>query len=181
MVCGSGNAYCGSLKSQAFSSKNSVIKSNKGLPSDINAETLLFFQDVPISGCKNKSFLCFDSGSTRVLITHSFAKENNLRSVSIKFRLDVVGQRGEPEDGVLYYFEVVKNDGIKREIWGYGIDQIMDPVDPVDFSGVRHLFPHVPDSVFDPLPSKAPDILLGNICLGLHSVGGYGKDSVGDL
>ena len=75
MVCGSGNAYCGSLKSQAFSLKNSVIKSNKGLPSDINAETLLFFQDVPISGCKNKSFLCFDSGSTRVLITHSFAKE----------------------------------------------------------------------------------------------------------
>ena len=93
----------------------------------------------------------------------------------------MVGNKCQPEQGCYYDFELVRNNGSKRKVWAYGIDKIMEPPDPIDLSKINHLFPHLPTSVFAPKPPKAPDILLGNNFLGLHSSGGQGRDAVGDM
>ena len=179
LVCGSGNAYCGSVAPTLISC-NSSSSNCQGQP-DLCAEALLFFQEVPISGVGEPSLVCWDSGSTRALITHSFAKANNLRSEDVVFRLDVVSQKGTPQQGCYYVFEVRKIDGSTREIWAFGVDSIMEPIDDIDLSSVKHLFPHVPDKAFISLTSKSPDILIGTNFLGLHPSGGEGRDVAGDL
>ena len=81
---------------------------------------------------------------------------------SIVYRLDVVGQKGDPGESCYYIFELVKNDGSVRKIWAYGIDQIMEPTEPDDLSPIRDLFPHLPNEVFVPRTNKPVDI-LGNL------------------
>ena len=66
----------------------------------------------------------------------------------------------------------------QHSIWGYGIDHI---IDPVDLSGIRKLFPHVPSDTFTPLQQKRIDILMGINFNGLHPSGGLGVDAVDDL
>ena len=43
------------------------------------------------------------------------------------------------------------------------------------------MFPHLPDKAFASFGNRSPDILIGNNYLGLHPVGGSGRDCVGDL
>ena len=57
----------------------------------------------------------------------------------------------------------------------------MEPPDPVDLGPVKHLFPHLPSTVFAPLARKPVDILVGNNFFQLHPGGGHGRDSCGDL
>ena len=203
MVCGSGNAYCGSVRPSLFSSSScseessdsdsssdsssspASISSSDSLCSenfpDLNAETLLMFQDVKISGADSHAHTCWDKGSTRCLVTHSFAQANGLQKQKIVFKLDVVGSLGEPQDGWYYMFEMVRNNGTVRKVWGYGIETIMESPDPLDLSSVRSLFPHIPKEVFAPSSKKPVDILMGNNFLGLHPDGGIGRDAVGDM
>ena len=203
LVCGSGNAYCGSIRSYSVdpddsdsscSSTSSVVSSASSSTSsdnsrdssvevfpDIHAETLLLFQDVQVQGASNPANLCWDMGSSRCLVTHEYAQECAMRGHSIVYRLDVVGQQGEAAEGCYYVFELVRSDGSTRRIWAYGIDKIMEPSDHVDLSQVRELFPHIPNEVFAPRPMKKVDILMGNNFLGLHPNGGTGRDTVGDL
>ena len=82
---------------------------------------------------------------------------------------------------VLYSFEMQDKDGNRVPMWGYGIDKITDPVPPLDMSGIRPLFPHVPEEVFRPLPAKPLDILVGMNFFGLHPDGGTGLDRVKNL
>ena len=114
-------------------------------------------------------------------MTHAYAEQNQLRSQKIAFRLDVVGNKGDAQEGVLYELVLVENDGSKRKVWGFGVEIIMEPPEPVDLSPIRHLFPHLPDSIFIPLPKKPVDLLIGNNFFQLHPDGGQGRDAVADL
>ena len=66
----------------------------------------------------------------------------------------------------------MENDGSQRRLWGFGVETIMEPPDPVDIKAVRHLFPHLPNAVFSPLPKKPIDLLIGNNFLQIHPDGG---------
>ena len=68
-----------------------------------------------------------------------------------------------------------------HRVWGFGVDRIMCPPDPVDLSPVRHLFPHIPSNVFDPLPSKEIDVLVGMNFFSLHPSGGQGRNCAENL
>jgi hypothetical protein len=214
MVCGSGSAYCGSIRVLAhgssvrssssstessstlsscnLSSESSEINTsndssfsvesdsdNENFP-EVDAVTLLLLQDLKVLGSVSARS-CWDNGSNRVLVTHAYAKQNKLRSQNIAFRLDVVGIQGDPQDGVLYELALVENDGSERKIWGFGVENIMETPEPVDLSPIRHLFPHLPSSVFLPLPKKPVDLLIGNNFFKLHPDGGQGRDAAGDL
>ena len=141
---------------------------------------MLLLQDVNVLH-GSPARVCWDNGSNRVLITHQYALDNKLRSQKISFRLDVVGSQGCTQDGMLYEFIFVENDGTLRKLWGFGVDSIMEPPDPVDLGPVKHLFPHLPSAVFVPLARKPVDILVGNNFFQLHPDGGQGRDSCGDL
>ena len=93
----------------------------------------------------------------------------------------MVGNKGDPQEGVLYELVLVENDGSKRKVWGFGVETIMEEAEPVDLRPIRHLFPHLPDGVFLPLPKKPVDLLIGNNFFQLHPDGGQGRDAVGDL
>ena len=80
-----------------------------------------------------------------------------------------------------YEFDFDDMYGKLHRIWGYGIDEIIEPGEPVDLSNVRHLFPHVPDQAFHTLPKKRIDILVGLNYNALHPCGGIGVDLVGNL
>ena len=194
LVFGSGNPYCGAVKSTILSSSSSSSEdsdsSSSSTPSvslsdgkfpDLGAEILLMFQDVKISGSDNTANTCWDKGSTRCLVTHDFAKASGLPSQKIVFRLDVVGSLGEAQDGVYYMFDMVLNNGSVRKVWAYGIDSIMGSPESLDLTCLRSLFPHIPKEVFAPTEKKSVDILMGNNFLGLHPDGGLGRDAVGDM
>lgn len=180
MVHGSGNIYCGAVKPSYLSSSMALSSNNSQFP-DLGAETLLLFQEIDVVGVMRPGLACWDNGSSRVLVTHAYAKACNMRSEKIVYRLDAVGNKGTPVEGCYYIFEVIRNDGSKHTIWAYGIEKIMEPLENIDLSSVRHLFPHLPDKAFASFGNRSPDILIGNNYLGLHPVGGSGRDCVGDL
>ena len=93
----------------------------------------------------------------------------------------VVGGKETIEKGVIHEIEMVENDGTEHKVWGFGIDTIMEPPEPVDMHAVRHLFPHVPADVFEPLPRKRIDMLVGLNFFSLHPDGGQGRNCVGNL
>ena len=166
MVCGSGNAYCGAVRSRLIrgsrcnsdssdssSSSCSVnsIKSDtsssgsssssedfSGIP-DIDAETLLLFQEVPIVGAPRLSYTCWDNGSNRCLVTHRFASACNMRKQDVVLKLDVVGQKSGVQDSCYYLFEMIRNDGTTKKVWAFGLDSIMGITDPVDLARIRNL------------------------------------------
>ena len=210
MVCRSGSAYCGSVRSTVFyssgsgtdsssesDSSTSTSSSSSKLSSsrlsstsssdvadnfpDIHAETLPLFQDVPVVGGSRPANICWDNGSNRCIVTHAFAEQCSMRKTKIVFSLDVVGQRGAPSDSCYYIFELVLSDGSTKSVWTYGLDKIMEPYEHADLTKVRELFPHVPESIFAPQSSKEVDVLMENNFLGLHPHGGMGNDVVGDL
>ena len=64
---------------------------------DVNAETVLLFQDINVYGAEDAR-TCWDNGS---LINHDYAKRNNFYSQPITFRLDVAANgKGIPQEGV---------------------------------------------------------------------------------
>ena len=68
----------------------------------------------------------------------------------------MVGGTDTVNEGVVYEFDVVDNSEQVHSLWGFGIDQILDPPDPVILQPVCHIFPHV----FDTLPAKPVDLLV---------------------
>ena len=57
----------------------------------------------------------------------------------------------------------------------------MEAPEPVDLHPVRHLFPHIPDNVFDALAKKEIDVLIGMNFFSLHPSGGQGRNCVENL
>ena len=184
MVCGSGNVYCASAKvSKSLIHDTSTDSSSDSASPDIDVETLMLLEDIKVksgdsySECRN----IWDSGSNRILINNDYAKEQNLRSHEVTYKLAVVGGKETVEKGVIHEIEVVENDGTEHKVWGFGIDTIMEPPEPVDMHAVRHLFPHVHAGVFDSLPKKRIDMLVGLNFFSLHPDGGQGINCVGNL
>ena len=52
------------------------------------------------------------------------------------------------------------------------MEEIIDSPDPVNLKPVRHLFPHIPEDVFEELPKKPIDLLIGLNFFSLHPDGG---------
>ena len=188
-VCGSGNAYCGSVTYTTLSSSgSSTIGSGTDSSDceqlmnqvDLNAETSLLFQEVKVQNSSD-ALSCWDGGSTRCLVTHDFARANQFKAKEVIYRLDVVGNKGDPEKGFYYEFGLVQNNGDVKNIWAYGIEKIMEDPDPIDMSPLKQLFPHLPDAAFSPHVRRPVDILIGNNFLGLHPSGGQGRDSVDNI
>ena len=184
-VCGSGSVYCATAKfskpvDQSTSSKASGTVASSAV---MSAETLMLIEDVKVkTGSKySSSRTLWDGGSNRVLVNNDFAREQKLRSQSVKYKLAVAGGKESVEDGVIYEVDLVDNNGRVHSIWGFGLDTIIDPPDAVDLQPVRHLFPHVPDDVFQQLPQKRIDILVGLNFFSLHPDGGQGRNSIGNL
>ena len=115
-----------------------------------------------------------------MLVDNTFAAERNLKSRSTTVTMKVVGGHKKVKTKI-YEFDMVDMYMKKHSVWGYGIDKIIDPDDPVDLSPVRSLFPHVPDQAFGPMPKKRIDILIGLNFNSLHPSGGLGVDAVGNL
>ena len=170
LVCDSGVAYCLAAKS---------ITDQESTAIDVFEETLHYVQDIIVNkGDEARSI--WDNGSNRALVNNTFAEENNLKSRKATVTMNVVGEVKKVETKI-YELDLQDMYGRQHSIWGYGIDNIIDPDDPVDLQPVRHLFPHVPEQAFIPLPKKRIDILIGLNYNALHPSGGLGVDSVGNL
>ena len=115
-----------------------------------------------------------------MLVDNSFAAERSLKSRATTVTMKVVGGHKKVKTNI-YELDMVDMYGKKHSIWGYGIDKIIDPDDPVDLGPVRHLFPHVPDQAFAPMSKKRIDILIGLNFNYLLPSGGLGVDAVGNL
>ena len=170
LVCNSGIAYCLAARTHS---------SNKIGEIDVMEPTLPYCQDIIVNK-HTVSRVFWDDGSSRVLINNDFAKENNLRSRPAAVTMKVVGNV-KKMDVMIYELDLQDMYGKQHSIWGYGIDHIMDPDEPVDLSSVKSLFPHVPDRAFFPLPKRRIDILIGLNYNSLHPYGGTGVDVVGNL
>ena len=179
LVCGSGVAYCGNVKisSPVFSDSSG----EEATFPDLDAETLLCYQEIKVPGAEEKQNSCFDNGSNRCLVTNEFARDQQLDSQMIRMRLNTPGCAEKIEDTQLYTFHVEDNYGVRTKIWAFGVDQIMPDPSEVNLMSVRHLFPHLPASAFDTPPTSKVQILIGNNFLALHPSGGQGKDSVDNL
>ena len=77
--------------------------------------------------------------------------------------------------------EIVDNNEQVAKVWGFGINVIMEPPEPVNLQPIRSLFPHIPDNIFDPLPKKRIDMLIGLNFFSLHPSGGQGRNCVDNL
>ena len=174
MVCGSGNVYCAAARTKIAAVKES---------SQADEETLMLLEDTKFQfGSKSRSCRnLWDNGSNRILINNAFARENKLISTKVSYKIAVVGGKEVVEEGVVHEIELVDNCGTVHKVWGFGINLIMEPPDSVDAKVVRNLFPHVPDNIFDPLPKKRIDMLIGLKYFGLHPSDGQGRNAVGNL
>ena len=175
MVCNSGVAYVNSL----------LVKSNNqenGSLADIeeNAPTLSYQIDIKIGNGKSCRVL-FDGGSNRVLFNNEFARELSLFRRKAAISLNVAGGGQETLETDIYEVDLLDRLGEKHAVWGYGLETIIEPDDPVDMSPVSYLFPHIPGEVFRSLPKKRVDILIGLNFNGLHPSGGEGENCIGNL
>ena len=170
LVCNSGVAYCLAAKSSADKEYDDI---------DVHQATLHYIQDIVVNKGDTARSL-WDNGSNRVLIDNIYAKENNLKAREAFVTMKVVGDMKKMKVNI-YELDLQDMYGKQYPIWGYGMDSIMDPDDPVDLAPVRSLFPHVPVQAFSPLPKKRIDILIGLNYNSLHPSGGIGVDAVGNL
>ena len=175
LVCGSGVAYCTSLSARTFSEDGA---SDGGI--DENISTIPYVQDVPVQDAVDAR-LYWDEGSNRVLVDNEYAAENNMKAKDAKIVMNVAGGNKLKLDAKLYELILLDRKGKKYDIWGYGVDKIIDPDEPVDPGPVRSLFPHIPGKVFKPLIKRRIDVLIGINFNGLHPSGGKGRDCVGNL
>ena len=103
LVCGFGSAYTASAKfsTSANVSSSSDSSDDSDIP-DLTDETMMLLQDVRVKfgSSSSEARVLWDKGSNRVLIRHSFAKQMQLRSHQVSFKISVVGGRDSYEDGV---------------------------------------------------------------------------------
>ena len=123
LVCNSGVAYC--LSTLTESSRI-----------DVYQPTLHYLQDVSVNDDDQSARLLWDNGSNRVLISHEFAAERNLRNRMTSITMKVVGGSYKKVNTRIYELDLVDRQGRKHSIWGYGIDRIIDPDDPIDLTPV---------------------------------------------
>ena len=176
LLCNSGVDYVNSLLVHSGMKTGTGVDGNLGE----NDPTLSYQMDV-VMGNGNSCRILFDGGSNRVLFNSEFAVENNLYERDASINLNVAGGGHESLDTKIFETDLVDRKGERHAIWGYGLENIIDPDDPIDLSPVRDQFPHIPEAVFQPLTKKRVDILIGLNFNGLHPSGGEGDNCVGNL
>ena len=165
MLHASGVAYCLATGTKSLGDPTSTIQ---------------FLQDIFVEATEAR--IHWDTGCSKVMVTHEFATKAGFRSRPAKFKLQVVGHQWEDVDGKAYHFEMTDRFGHRHSVWGYGIEKItVGASGRQDISGLRHLFPHVPPQAFKAVPEKPVDILFGVDYFDLHPAGGVGRDQQGHL
>ena len=173
LVHGTTNVYCAALSASGSTVQRfSCVKENQ--------ETIFFLQDIPVRKTRSSARVMWDKGSNRVLINESYAKKFNLVSKNVTYMMEVVGSEPKQVRSKIYLLDLIDMYGNVHSIWGYGTTKIMSSSVP-DLSGIRHLFPHLPEAAFAALPSKEVDILIGLNMNQLQPAGGLGDDKVGGL
>ena len=175
LVCQSGVPYCTQLTTRTSSQGS---KSLRVSDIDENVQTIPYIQDLTVAskGEKSQARAYWDGGSNRVLVNNEYAMENNMTPSPVTVIMKTAGGGREKLEANLFELHLVERNGICHRIWGYGVDTILEPDDPVDPSSVRHLFPHVPKEVFVKIQKRRIDILIGLNYNGLFPTGGTGKD-----
>ena len=176
LLCGSGVPYCAAARfrkgNKSRTTPNVAGEAFKDV--DENAETVPFFQDIPVEGGDVHARVFWDDGSTRVLIREKFAEELGLMKREVLYSLEVVGSVQEMK-GNIYLLNLVDMYGKPHKIWGYGIDRIMLSSVP-DLSALESIFPHVPSAAFKAMEEKEVDILIGLNMNEIFPEGGTGVD-----
>ena len=182
LLCGSGVPYCAAAKFKPSrnarpaidTTQNSVTSCEAFEDVDQFAETIPYFQDIPLEGTDEEARVFWDDGSTRVLIREEFAEQLHLVRREVKYSLEVVGSVQE-RTGYIYLLSLVDMYGQSHRIWGYGMDRIMLSSVP-DLSALESLFPHVPGAAFKAMREKEVDILIGLNMNEIFPDGGAGVD-----
>ena len=86
-----------------------------------------------------------------MLINTSFAEEISLPEKTTSITMNLAGGDKKRLEVKLYDFKVEDRFGIRTQMWGYGIDSIIEAEEPIDPGPIRHLFPHVPTATFKKL------------------------------
>jgi len=89
------------------------------------AETVCYFQDIPVNGYNESARTFWDEGSNRVLIREEFGEALGLPKKKIRYSLEAVGQEPISRTGYIYMLGLVDMQGNVHQIWGYSIDRIM--------------------------------------------------------
>ena len=139
----------------------------------------MLLQDIPAGN--GIARVQWDTAANKILVTNSYAERAGFKPIPAKYMLQVVSKKWEEVEGVMYEFELKRKDGSNVQVWGYGIEQITDPIGSADLSMIKSFFPHLPDQVFAKLDTKPLDILVGMNFFGLHPSGGEGKNRAGNL
>ena len=160
LLCGSGNAYCFAAKA-----KQNVLPRVVDSYTDMHlvneyAETVCYFQDIPVNGYNELARTFWDEGSNRVLIREEFGEALGLPKKKIKYSLEAVGQEPISRTGYIYMLGLVDMKGNVHQIWGYSIDRIMLSSVP-DLLHLQTVFPHVPIKAFEAMAEKEVDLLIG--------------------
>ena len=118
MVCGSGVAYCMSIKAK--------IQSGEAVDGvDENAPTLSYLQDIPVISVEGEDAMArtvWDGGSNRVLVNNEFAKENKLPEKTTSIIMNVAGGGKNRMEVKLYDVKIEDRFGKQYQLWGYGVD-----------------------------------------------------------
>merc|ERR1712074_167275 len=95
----------------------------------------------------------------------------------------ITGVGGEPQvytpenGGKIWTVKIRDNNGVLESIEAYGVPNVLlEPIGHGQLNSYREKFPNVAAEVFDELPDKELDLLVGNTYLGLHpkcSIGGF--------
>ena len=179
LLCGSGNAYCFAAKARREVVHNSNDSSDAFSDVNEDADTVQYFQDIPVEGHDVTARTFWDDGSTRVLIREEFAESLGLVKKDIKYTLESVGF-AEKRTGHIYLLSLVDMYGTAHKIWGYSIDRIMLSSVP-DMAALEATFPHVPREAFKAMAEAEVDILVGLNMSQIFPVGGDGVDRRGGV
>ena len=176
---GNGNK-CSEKHSRIFHDSGSVYCNTVNLEIGEQQESVLLVEDIKVG--KSMARTMYDNACNRVLITHSYAEKEGMKSRSITYELKVVGQDWVTKEGEIYEFTVTDRLGKKEHVWAFGIDSITEVLKPVDLRPCRRYFPHLPNEVFEPLDPKPVDLLIGTNYLSLHPKNTADeRDEVGNL
>ena len=176
LVCNSGVAYCTNLLVKTGSSGSSVTSGLAKLDEDV--PTIPEIQDVTVESNDKRivARVHWDSGSNRVLINDTFAKELELVPYPTIVIMKTAGGDRKRMNVNTYELNLVEKNGNLHRIWGYGVATIIEPEEPVDPSPLKKFFPHIPKAVFSKLEKRRIDILIGLDHNSLFPTGGTGAD-----
>ena len=173
LVCQSGVPYCTSLSVGTEAVGGSSISDV-----DENVATIPYLQDITVDfhGKRSTARSCWDNGSNRILVNNQFAEECGIIAKPATVMMKTAGGQIQKLDVNLYEFGLVERSGVIHRVWGYGVETILEPDDPIDPSCLRSLFPHVSADVFVQLEKRRLDLLIGINYNGLFPYGGTGRD-----